>query len=126
MSLRLIRWIRFFFGAVKFLSGDGAHRPYQGSRLNIQVSHLLKMLVKSQSRSDGQLSHGIKAGQIHQAEVATLGNAPLSGRSFESITTNLVNFASGQPIVLKGHHRLCTQASLNKGPAFQADIICRP
>jgi hypothetical protein len=46
MSLRLIRSIRSRFAAEKFLSGDGDHRPYQGSRLNIQVSHLLKMLVK--------------------------------------------------------------------------------
>jgi hypothetical protein len=51
------------------------------------------MLVKSQSRSDGQLTHRIKTRQIYQAEVTTLGNPPLSGRSFKSITTNLVNFA---------------------------------
>ena len=53
MSLRHIRWIRFRFGGVKFLSGDGDHRPYQGSRLNIQVPHLLKMLVKGEGCSDG-------------------------------------------------------------------------
>jgi hypothetical protein len=37
MSLRLIRSIRFQFKAVKLLSGDGDHRPYQGSSVNIQL-----------------------------------------------------------------------------------------
>jgi hypothetical protein len=31
MSLRLIRSIRLWFGAVKLLSGDGDHRPYRVS-----------------------------------------------------------------------------------------------
>jgi len=52
MSLRLIRSIRFRVGAVKFLSGDGDHRPYQGLRVNIRE------LLKSDNQRTGKPNHG--------------------------------------------------------------------
>jgi hypothetical protein len=35
-TVPVVRSIRFRVGAVKSQSGDGDHRPYQGSRLNIR------------------------------------------------------------------------------------------
>jgi len=36
-TVPVVRWIRSQFGAEKFLSGDGGHRHYRGSRLNILI-----------------------------------------------------------------------------------------
>ena len=47
-----VRSIRFQFGAVKLLSGDGDHRPYQGLRVNVRE------LLKSDNQKTVSLNHG--------------------------------------------------------------------
>ena len=92
MSLRLIRSIRLRFGAVKLLSGDGDHRPYRVSSLNIR--NLLRSDAQNWSTNRGRdepPAHPIDSFSIRGSKIA-IGRwrpSPLPGFKLEHLDLRL-------------------------------------
>jgi hypothetical protein len=87
---------------------------------------VMEMTVESEGPGDFLPAHAIKAGDIDEAEMAELGQAPLGEGAFETVFAHIGNRCHGQNAVVEIHQRRGSQTALDQGTGFQADIVAGP
>ena len=85
-----------------------------------------EMTVESEGLGDFLTVHAIETGDIDEAEMAELGQAPLGEGAFKTVFAHVGDRCHGQNTVVEIHERRGSQTALDQGTGFQTDIVAGP